>query len=123
MGAIGLGIALSILLMGMLFKLLSLPGADAMLIIGLASIGLLLLVVFIQVLRKGLNRFFSAILKRGILYFAFGLILYSVPSEKRIAFIYHDYPEYVEAYKEYSKDPTNEELQKKLEEEHKKVFE
>ena len=61
-GAFGTGIPLSILLMGIVFDLLILPGAEAMMHVGLIWLGLVLVLIIIEVLKSGVNQYHRRVL-------------------------------------------------------------
>ena len=88
-GAIATGIALSLILIGILFKTL--------------------------VLRKDRkSRFYKKIYTRTLIIGLFGIIAYLIPFDLLIDLYYDDKPEVAEIMKEVMKDPYNEENQEEL---------
>ena len=78
-GAIGLGWALSAIIIGGLFKLQSWPGANVQLMSGLATLGLILLIATIFYFRNNAE-YYKRIFKRSAIYGGLGLILYLTPT-------------------------------------------
>ena len=118
--AVILGICLSTLIIGMMFKLLFLPGANEMLSIGLISIlvSLVALVGYALVKKSNFNNYYFRIGPSLI----FGGILYFTPTTDLMKIEYREYPDYAKAAIEAYQDPANEDLQKKEEEEREKMY-
>ena len=113
-GAIGLGFALSAIIIGGLFKLQFWPGATVQLMTGLVSTGLILLIALIIYFRRKAD-YYLKIFKRIAIYGGLGLILYLTPTATIVDIYYRDNPEYAELYKKVLDDPENIELRKQLE--------
>ena len=105
-GAIGLGLALSLIVIGGLFKLLFFPGADFQLRIGLIAIGLILLIATFFYFRNKTN-YYKRIFKRIAIYGGLGLILYLTPKSTLIDIYYRNNPDNAELYKKVLADPLN----------------
>lgn len=111
---VGFGLALSILVIGFLFKFMLWPGANLMLSIGLALliIALLAYLIFLKMNKVSLPKgsFF-----RVILVFVLSLSLYLIQSDSIIEFYYPNDKPYANALKNLVKDPGNVEYQKAFE--------
>lgn len=107
-GAIS-GIALSIVCVGIVFKLLSLPGSNEMLLIG--TVVCILISIATLVLRKKLSA--ATILTRTVVFGVVGIVLLSIPLLSIIKFQYRNHPAYVEAYTRYVENPKDESLWEK----------
>ena len=121
-GAIGLGFALSAIIIGGLFKLQFWPGATVQLMTGLVSTGLILLIALIIYFRRKAD-YYLKIFKRIAIYGGLGLILYLTPTATIVDIYYRDNPEYAELYKKVLDDPENIELRKQLEQMRKEMQE
>lgn len=113
-GSIALGWSLSIVLLGILFKLLFLPGGLTQLSLGLAC---LLLVFLVVILKYFTNRkeYLKKALLRTLIGLALGTLLWVTPNNRLVDLLFFTNPEYAETFKEYLENPENEELAKKLE--------
>ncbi len=111
--SIGAGIALSIICIGVLFKLSHWPGSMEMLILG---VSVLLISGMVLILRYIISResFFIRVIKRILIIGSLGLILLCI-SDLTIARIQlRNNADYIRALDEYEKDPQNVELRKKV---------
>ncbi len=115
-GAIGAGVALSITTLGVLFKLLSWPGATVNLIAGLLGIIIVLIIGTIKYFNNK-SDFYLTIFKRAGLFGGLGLVLLLTPKSTFIDIKYRNHVNYANALKNSIADPTNEELHKILDEE------
>lgn len=115
-GAMGAGIALSIIVNGILFKFFNWPFGDQNLIIGLVVLLCVAVVPIIKFITTN-ALFYRTLLIRFFIVGGIGLVFLLVSSEEFIEMKFKEYPEYVEAEKALLKDPYNETLiQKALEE-------
>ena len=114
-GSILVGLLLSILLIVVLFKLMSWPGAIIMLLMPLGLLGIPLLLVLVKYV-KTKSVFYRNMLIRVLVIGGFGLFLFLLPPFAILEHYYKDNPEYLEAEKELAKDPENRELQEKAQE-------
>jgi hypothetical protein len=119
-GAVMTGFALSITLVGLMFKIMSWPGAAVNLGVGLAG---LIIAAIIGGVKYALSSatYYIRIFKRIGLYGAIGTLLFFLPKDYWITAKYRNYPEYVEAYKKATASPDNKELWQELDEERKKI--
>ncbi len=120
-GSIGVGFGLSIVCIGILFKLQNWPGANFTTIIGLSIIIFLTLITFIEYLKSKRN-YFSRILKRVVLFGIFGFIFLSLNSMSITKIEYRNHPDYLKALENYLNDTTNDTLIQKMEYEYLKTF-
>lgn len=121
-GAIGTGFALSMLLVGIMFKLLRWPGASINLITGLL---LTIIVTIVCVIRYFMNTsvFCKRVLTRTAVAAVAGIILLMIPSQAIVHFKYRNYPAYLEAFDKYQEHPDDVELLRHMDEERRKVEE
>jgi hypothetical protein len=114
------GIALSIVLIGILFKLLYLPGADEMLKIGIpfAIVMLAVAVIYSRPPRRPLSK---TIFSRLIIFLVLGIAVLVISPLTLVKLQYRNHPRYIEAFSNYSQNPRNRELWDKLDLERKRV--
>ncbi len=112
-GSIGLGIALSTIVIGILFKIEIWPGSNNLLKPGLYLLSTILVVTF-AINRGRESNFYKRIYSRGIIIGILGLVMYLIPFDVLIDLYYNDKPEVAEIMKEVMKDPQNQELQDEL---------
>ncbi|MEP3389612.1 MAG: hypothetical protein ABJO02_15585 [Reichenbachiella sp.] len=115
-GTIFVGFGLSIIIIGIMFKLLLLPGAVEMLTIGTRGILIASLVLLVKYLRDKTSAFNHFSLVRMVLVLIIGYTVLLIPSNLIVQVFYRDNPEFVELFKEYSKHPENEKLRIEMEE-------
>jgi hypothetical protein len=118
--AIVTGIALSIVCMGSLFKLLHMPGADQMLIIGLPMM-VIIAIVAITGLKKD-KVYYALMLKRTLIASLAGILLLSASELDLVRLQYRNHPDYINAYVDSYNDPKNEVLYAKKRREYYKVI-
>ena len=111
-GIVG-GITLSTVTIGILFKILVLPGADQMLAIGTVGCLAVLLLCLIQ-LAKQRNRTSKLNVARLILFSGLSILLFFTSSLELVKIQYRNHPLYIQAYSAYINDPGNPELREKL---------
>lgn len=121
-GAVGLGFALSAILMGVLFKLEFWTGATVQLKIGLVITGVILIIATIFYSRNKIE-YYRRIFKRIAIIGGLGFILYLTPTATLVDIYYRNNPDYVELYKQVLADPNNQELREKLEKKHQEMYE
>ena len=113
-GAIGVGFALSSIILGITFKLQFWPGAIMHFKVGLVTLGIILLIAIIYYSRTKAE-YYIRIFKRIAIYGSFGLILYLTPATTLADIYYRNNPEYAELFKQVLADPNNEQLREQLE--------
>jgi hypothetical protein len=118
--AIGTGVGLSTIIIGALFKLLNFTGANAMLVAGL-SVTTIIVVVAIILSVKNNHANSKFILWRASVVGAVGVVLLFTSGLAIVKLQYRDHPAYIDAYTNYSNDPQNEELGKKVDLEHNRI--
>jgi hypothetical protein len=121
-GAIGAGLALSITLIGILFKFQSWPGASINLGVGLFG---LLIVFIIGIIKyfKTKSSYYTRIFKRGTVFGGLALILFLIPKTTWIEIKYRDQPAFVAALKKAMATPDNKELWDNVDAERQKMNE
>jgi hypothetical protein len=112
-GAVGLGISLSTIIMGGLFKLLFWAGANMQLMTGLVILGIILPVATIFYFRNK-EEYYKRIFKRIVIYGGIGLFLFLMPSSALVDIYYRNYPDYAELYKKVLDSPKDLELREQL---------
>lgn len=106
------GLGLSIVCIGILFKLLQLTGADQMLLMGLV-LSIIVFVVSMFLFLKNKDVISKSVLKRISIIGGVGFFLLLTPELSIIRFQFRNHPAYIEAYANYLNDPTNDVLRKK----------
>ncbi|MFN6944279.1 MAG: hypothetical protein ACK4ND_04990 [Cytophagaceae bacterium] len=119
-GAVLTGFALSITAVGIMFKLLSWPGASANLSVGIAGLFIALVVGLVRFLNKR-SPFYINLFKRIAVFGGLGLLLLLSPEYAWLKMKYREHPEYVEAIRQANADPTNALLQQRLKDEREKL--
>lgn len=115
-GTIGAGIALSIIVIGIQFKFYNWPFRNQHLIIGLSLLAIIAIPVIIKFITTN-GLFYRNLLIRFFIIGSIGFIFLQVSSEELIEMKFRKYPDYVEAKKALLKDPQNEALNQKVQEE------
>ena len=100
-GAIGLGWAISVIIMGSLFKLQFWAGASMQLMTGLVTLGVILLIATIFYFRNKAE-YYKRVFKRISIYGAFALVLYLTPTTVLIDIYHRNNPDYAEIFKKGS---------------------
>lgn len=118
-GAIGTGFALSVIVIGLLFKTRYWPGASAMLITGLPCLLIIIILAGIRYM-FGKDLYYSRILKRTLPFAGLGLLFMFITYADLAAIKYRNHPEYVNALRESEKYPDSLELWNRAEAERQK---
>ena len=120
--AVGVGLALGVLLIGILFKIQHWPAADMQLSLGFYSciVALIIALVFYAKTKESI---FKNVLVRTIFFGCIGAVLVFTAPKTLLTWQYPDHPEYVEACMELDEDPTNLELQQKVQRLNEAMFE
>lgn len=115
-GSFGGGLIFSILCIGILFKLLQLPGAGVMLTTGF-KIGILFLVItLIKYLKNRESTFLKIMAIRAIIIIGLSGISFVTPGLTLVKIFFRNNPEYIEAYEQAAMNPNDKNLQLKAEE-------
>lgn len=120
-GAVLVGFALSITVVGLLFAFMAWPGVSTTLLPGLVGLLIAVVVVLIKYQKTRAN-FYTKIIKRMVILGGLGLLFVVFPVNFWMELKYRNYPEYLEAFYKYRADPYNQELQDKLEVEREKIL-
>ena len=120
-GAILSGIVLSQLIIGILFKIQLFPGSQIILITGLSFTLIILITAYIFYFRNKIA-FYRSVFSRIALYGGIALLLLFIPKTFLVETYFSDHPEYVKLYKKALRNPGNEELQMKLSEKRKELY-
>ncbi|WP_226294376.1 GldL-related protein [Aquimarina algicola] len=119
-GRIATGIGISIVILGIMFKLFRWPFANQNLMIGLCFCTLIMILSLIMFIAKK-DIFYKTIAIRTVFYVLIGLLLLLLPSYTFIKIKYRDYPKYIEVVKKLEADPNNILLQQEEEKEYNKM--
>ena len=119
-GAIATGIALTFLILGILFKAQSWPGARMYLGVGIFG---MIVIFIVGAIKFSANKssYYTKIFKRLAIFGILSLILFFLPGDAWMELKYRNHPAYIDAVKKAKADPGNQELWKKVEEERDKV--
>jgi len=116
LGTFGGGLIFSILTIGMLFKLLQLPGAGVMLTIGLTAGTLFFVVTLVKYFINRDSSFHKNMIIRSVIIVGLSGILVVTPGLTLVKVFYRDNPEYIKAYEQAAMNPDDRDLQLKAEE-------
>nr|WP_294936502.1 hypothetical protein [uncultured Flavobacterium sp.] len=105
-GAIGTGMTLSIVIIGILFTVMQWPGASFNLLIGLVFTAIISLVSIIKYLMSK-SAYYKKILVRTLGFGAVAFALFSIPKITWIEIKYKNHPAVIEAYQKAFADPDN----------------
>lgn len=119
-GAIGVGIGLSTVTLGMLFKIQHWPGATINLLIGLTILAITFLVSLLKYIRYR-DPFYTFMFRRIIIFGALGAVLFFLPDFTLEKIQYRNYPNYIKAIDQYLENPNDPELKQKMELEYNKI--
>lgn len=109
LGAAGAGVAISWMIIGLMFKFQSWRGAHFNLGFGLAALSLVTAIGLVKY-AKSKSPYYTRIFKRVAIFGGLGLILLIVPKTSWVEFKYRNHPAYVDALKKAMADPDNEAL-------------
>lgn len=114
LGAIGVGISLSPICLGIIFKIQDWPGANNMLEAGLIP-SFIILIIAIYKYFKSTDHYYKRIVIRLLIIGVFGLTLLFTTQLRLVKIQFRNHPQYVHAYELYCKNPEDEILRYKLE--------
>lgn len=118
---LGAGVAMSIILTGILFKLLELTGGDELLIIGSFAVGVSLALFTIRYLMYKDSSSVYAIIRTGVTLMV-GVFLLLISSMTLIRWQYRDHPAYIQAVQDQYDNPGVDSLWKKRDLERRRVM-
>lgn len=119
-GSIATGLTLSIMVIGILFKVMHWPGASVNLIFGFIGILIVSIISVIKYL-KTKSLYYTKILNRNLVFGAIALFLILIPEMTWIEISYKDQPTLIEAYRKAFAEPDNAELWQNIEKERQKL--
>ena len=109
-GSVVVGIVLSIIIIGCLFRINIYPGDQIMLRMGLSLLTIGLVVTLILYFQRNKDVFYKQILIRILIIGAIGITLVFIPTDFLIDVRFRDRPEAAKLLKKMKKDPQNKEL-------------
>ncbi|SEM12548.1 hypothetical protein SAMN04487910_4192 [Aquimarina amphilecti] len=120
-GAIAAGFSISIVLLGMLFRVFRWPFGNQLLIIGVNFLNIVFIIGFVKIIKEN-RTFYKRLLIRVVFYAILGYVFLLLPSYAFLTLKYKNHPDYIEAVKQLDQDPENLELQKKEQIEYDKMI-
>ncbi len=110
-GAIVTGFSISIVIVGVLFKIFRWPFANQLLIIGSFFLIITFIVSLIKHIKhKNASAFYKSVVLRVVFFGVGGILFLCLPDYTFLALKYKNHPDYIEAVKQLDKDPENIEL-------------
>jgi len=120
-GAIAAGFSISIVLLGVLFKIFRWPFGNQLLIIGVNFLSIVFLGSLFKVI-KDKRPFYQRVLVRIVFFGILGYFFLFLSDYAFLEIKYKNYPDYIEAIKQLDQDPENPELREKEEQEYQKML-
>jgi len=120
-GAIAAGFSISIVLLGVLFKIFRWPFGNQLLIIGVNFLNVVFIIGFVKIIKEQ-QPFYKRLMTRVVLYAVLGYLFLFLPTYTFLELKYKNHPDYIEAVKKIHKDPENRELQKEAREAYDKMI-
>jgi hypothetical protein len=117
----GTGIALSLVCLGIMFKLNHWGSSSMIFVVGLGIITLISVVAMVGWI-KSKNETYKRILSRVLIIGGFGLMVAMTPSLTITKIQFRNHPDYIRAYENYLQDQDNKEICEKLDIEFNKVI-
>jgi hypothetical protein len=114
------GLALSIVTIGILFKLLLMPGANEMLTIGCTFAGVLFVTNVVLYISSRTRASMICVTRLGP-FLLIGIVLLLTSGLALVKVRYRSYPLYIDAYTKYSSDPRNDAAIEALDVEYKRI--
>lgn len=114
-GGIAVGFVLSIVVIGLMFRIMVWEGSTIMLIVSIVPVSILTVIALIKFFHKK-DTFYIGILKRVVPYTALAALFLLSPASLPTQIRHRDNPEYVNALKALDENPQDEEAQRKIDE-------
>lgn len=114
-GGIAVGFVLSIVVIGLMFRIMVWEGSTIMLIVSIVPVSILTVIALIKFARKK-DTFYIGILKRVVPYTALAVLFLLTPASLPTQIRHRDNPEYVNALKALDENPQDKEAQRKVDE-------
>lgn len=102
-----LGYSLSLLILGVLFKLMNWPFSNEMILIGLFLVFASFIISAFKY-NKTQNFFYKNVLIRTVFWIIIGAFVFNLSKYDLIEYKYKNHPSYLKAYKKYLENPTEE---------------
>lgn len=112
-GAIGVGLGISMICNGVLFKLQDWPSGLSSLGLGLVLTSIILVIAIVNFFKTRSN-YYILIFKRIAVIGIIGLILYFTPALAIVKFQFRNHPDYIKIYEQCANNPKDEMLRQKL---------
>lgn len=119
-GGVGVGMSLSTVVIGILFRVMMWPGGSFMILIGCAPIIIVGIIAGVRASSSN-SPFAKRVLVRAVVFGGLGVLCFMVSSITIIKVKYRNHPEYVRAVEEANANPENEALQQKARDEYDKI--
>ena len=119
-GAIGAGLAISMICNGVLLKIQDWPSGLSSLGLGLVLTSIVLVIAIVKFFKTRSN-YYILIFKRITVIGILGLILYFIPELSIVKFQFRNHPDYIKVYEQYVNNPKDEILRQKVEIEYSKA--
>lgn len=114
------GMAMGVLVIGILFKLMFYPGSELNILFGLI-IGLVIVLVAYSKYKEKDPVFFKKIFKRVMLVGGIALVFVLIPEAALVNYQYKNHPKYIEAYEAYVEKPDDDILYENLRKEYERA--
>jgi glucan phosphoethanolaminetransferase (alkaline phosphatase superfamily) len=112
-GSLCLGMTLSIIAIGILFKLMIWPGGMNNLVVGLVCLGIIIVIAFIRY-SSGKSIYYIDVFKRSAFIVIIAVPFLFISENLIMEFKYRNHPAYLQAWKKYKADPSNPKLREQL---------
>jgi hypothetical protein len=112
-GAICTGFVLSVICVGILFKVQHYPGYVTYLIVGLIAVGIILIMSLLRFF-KNRSPYYKQIFLRIAIWGILGLSLLVISESAMVRIQFRNHPDYIKAFEAYKANPQDEELKNKM---------
>jgi len=113
-GAICTGISISILLLGVMFKIFRWPFGNQLLIIGVNFLNVVFIIGFFKIIKEK-RSFYQRLMVRVVFFGLLGYLFIFLSDYTFLELKYKNHPDYIEAVKRLDQDPENLELRQEEE--------
>lgn len=119
-GAVATGFVLSIVVVGIMFRLMLWPGASVQIGAGLSLLAIIILIGLIKY-RETKSSYYLILFKRIAIYTCIGIPFLLLSKLNVTELYYRNHPAYIEAFKKAEANPNSQELARKVTEERNKI--